>query len=341
MKRKIHDALLGLVGVAGLAFFALSGASCEIPKMQCAVGHGPFTVVYEVTSGDASCYETPHKQIGGACGNYDLLDTDPDCAGLAKVEEVGFATYLTPKGRREVKDDTGKVIGIDSDGADYHTRKIAVQSTTMGAAYRGEVPIGTVAPDGSGEPYAIGKYTSDPDAQDLCYAGGANGTEALNVAEINFPDDMVHFRQTWSGIKFYVTEGVPGTQVVGNMKFEDVTAGCSVEYKFTGIYPAVFCGAAVMGQRDDDGDPNTPPENDTDDDGDPMTPVTDDDGMPGPDMDAEVTVGYDPDDGACDPVANTAAGRPTGSGINPDFKTYCHPDYLHCVLKDGTGLIPQ
>jgi hypothetical protein len=366
MKQRIHDALLGLIGLAGIAFFALSGASCEAPTMQCAVGHGPFAVVYEVASGDAACYEDVYKAYG-ACGQYEVDDSLPACAGLAKVEHVGFNTYLTPIGRREVKDATGKVIAVDSDVADYNTRNIAIQSSTMGGFYRSLVPIGTEPPAGSGEPYAFGAYTSKPDAGNLCYAGGASGTAALSVAEINFPTDMVHFRQEWSDVQFYVTAGVPGTQVVGKMKFEDVIAGCQVEYKFTGLYPAVFCGAPVEGyidangapvegdedndndpstdaknDTDDDGDPATPVTNDKDDDGDPMTPVDDDDGEPGPDTDVDslIIIRYDPDQTLCDPKADPASGRVFGSGINPDFKTVCHPEYVHCVLEPGTGLIP-
>jgi hypothetical protein len=368
MKQRIHDALLGLVGLAGIAFFALSGASCEAPTMQCAVGHGPFAVVYEVTSGDPACYEAAYKASGEACDVYGVDNSLPACAGLAKVEHVGFQTYLTPLGRRDVKDDTGKVVGADADLADYNTRNIAVQSSTMGATYRALVPIGTVPPDGSGEPWAFGPYTSKPDAGNLCYAGGASGTAPLSVAEINFPDPAgdLHFRQTWSDVEFYVTAGVPGTQVAGKMKFEDVAANCQVEYKFTGVYPAVFCGKEIDGyvdamgvpheghedndmdpstpsenDTDDDGDPNTPVTNDKDDDGDPSTPVSDDDGKPGPDVDVDelIIIRYDPDQTLCDPKADPASGRVFGSGINPDFKTVCHPEYIHCVLEPGTGLI--
>jgi hypothetical protein len=44
-------------------------------------------------------------------------------------------------------------------------------------------------------------------------------------------------------------------------------------------------------------------------------------------------IGVDP--GLCDPKADPAAGRPTGSGINPDFKdnVICDPDLRLCVLK--------
>jgi len=319
MKQRIHDALLGLVGFAGIAFFALSGASCEAPQMRCAAGHGPFFVKYKLTSGDAACY--------GLTG-----------------EDVGFNTYLTPVGRTEVRDDTGKVIAVNSTGADYNTRNIAVQSSTMAATYRALVPIGTVAPDGSGQPYAFGPYTGTPDAADLCHAGGGGGTAALAAAEINFPsadpmEPSVHYRQEWSDVSLFVTPNVPGTQAAGKMRFEDVVNGCTAEYTFYGMYPSVYCGEDVIGHADNDGDPNTPIENDTDDDEDPMTDVADDDGTPGPDMDEEEVIGTNAVDLYCDAKGDPATGR-LGSGINPDFKTKCDPVDFHCVLVEGTELVP-
>lgn len=341
MKQRIHDALLSLIGVAGIAFFALSGASCETPTMQCAVGHGPYFVKYTKTSGDDACY---NKSLLGTGGPTDAITG----------EEVGFSTYLTPMGRTEVKDDMGKVIAVDSDGADYNTRNIAIQSTVMGANYRALVPFNAAPPDGSGSPYAFGPYASKPDAGDICYAGGINGTAALAAAEVNLPDDMLHWRQTWSDIELFVTTNIPGTQVAGKMKFEDVIAGCSADYTFFGMYPAVPCGDDVFGQvdndmdaatpvendTDDDGDPMTPVDNDKDDDEDPMTPVTDDDGMPGPDVDAdeEEYIRTDPNDIYCDPKGDPSVGR-LGSGINPDFVTKCDTVDFYCLVTPETRKI--
>ncbi|MBK9258822.1 MAG: hypothetical protein IPM54_03185 [Polyangiaceae bacterium] len=241
MKRRFHDALLGIVGLAGVALFALSGASCEGPKMQCAVGHGPFTIVYgEVVSGDSACYENAYRRYGAACAQYELDDSFPDCPGLSKVEHVGFSTYLTRN--------------AENTGADYNTRNIAAQSSTMGGLLQERDGAGTDADD---KPYALGDYGTFPDEQDLCYTGTSSAplsTAEMNVAAFDVLDDMgmvvdtlpaVHYRQEWKDVHFYVTTGVPGTQVVGNMRFEDVQAGCSVEYKFNGVYPAVFCGNPV------------------------------------------------------------------------------------------------
>lgn len=318
MKQRIHDALLGIVGLAGVAFFALSGASCEGPSMQCTVGQYPYTFIftYKVTSGDPACY-------------FDQT-----------AEEIGFSAYL----------------GVRSDGkegADFETRKIAIQSTTMGTL-KGDRD-GAGLKDGA-TAYAFGEYTSDPDANNICYAGG-NGTAPLAVADVDIAEfdtgevdettmepiilPAEHYRQTWSDLRLYVTEGVPGTQAVGNMKFENLTPGseCSVEYSFLGLYPAAHCEAEILMDEhvDDDNDPATPSDNDDDDPDTTDTPET-------------TVVRTEPDDDLCLPAPEEGwkkpgvgveykAARIYGSGINPDFKTHCDPDLLYCVLDEGTALL--
>ena len=321
MKRRIHDALLGIVGLAGVAFFALSGVSCEKPTMQCAVGHGPFIAKYAVTSGDAACYP------GGT------------------FEEIGFSTFLQskPKTTTTSKASDGEDITItNSAGADYNSRKIAIQSTIFGGLLQERSGAGL---KDTGAAYSFGDYTSDPDANNVCFAFG-NGEATTNVAELEAdafdiidPDTMMvtetlpafHYRQTWKDVRLYVTEGVPGTQAVGEMTFEnlDATAGCTVTFKFVSLYPAVPCiGDTLI-------------DHDCDDDGDPMTPDVFCEGD---------VVKSEPDDALCNPVAEEGWKKPAagieykpprifGSGINPDFKTTCDKDLGYCVLVAGTELI--
>ncbi len=317
MKRRIHDALLGIVGLAGVAFIVLSGASCEKPVMQCAVGHGPFIALYTPTSGDAACYPG---------GTY---------------EEIGFATYLQskPKTSTPVTNSDGETYTVvTSAGADYNTRKIALQSTTMGALLQERTGAGLK--DG-GAAYTFGTYTSVPDSGNICFAFG-NGETTDNVAELDADafdtgevDDMmmpiilpaVHYKQTWSNVRLYVTEGIPGTQAVGEMSFENLTPGqeCTVSFKFVGLYPAAHCIADVLIDHmcDDDGDPATP------------------------DVFCEGDfVRNEPDDALCDAKAEEGWKKPPagteykparvfGSGINPDFKTKCDADSGYCVLADA------
>lgn len=323
MKRRIHDALLGTVGLAGVAFIVLSGASCEKPVMQCAVGHGPFIATYKVTSGDAACYP------GGT------------------FEEIGFATYLQskPKTSTNVQNSDGTDYTIvESAGADYNTRKIALQSTTMGGLLQERTGAGLK--DG-GAAYNFGTYTSVPDSDHVCFAFG-NGETTDNVAELDADsfdtgelDDMmmpiilpaVHYKQTWSNVRLYVTEGVPGTQAVGQMTFENLTPGaeCTVSFEFNGLYPAAHCIADIL--IDEVGDC----------DEDPMTPD---------ELCQGVLVRNEPDQDLCNAKAEVGWTKPPtgteykparvfGSGINPDFATTCDATSGYCVLNAGTSLIPN
>ncbi|MDI3285537.1 hypothetical protein [Polyangium sp. 15x6] len=286
MKHRIHNVLVGAMGLASAAFFAFSGASCSQPTIQCIASHFPFFTKYELVSGDEACL------------------------GL-KGEDIGLATYLAPN--------------ADKTLANYDDRSVAIQSTTLGQIAREREGAGYDL--GTDKPYAFGKYTTAPDANNICYAGGANGTAALAAADMNITefdtgevDDMgnpiilpaMHLQQEWRNVKVYVTAGVPGTQVVGEMVFRDVLAGCEASYKFVGISPSVYCGKDV--HTDDDNNPDTPSDNDDADPAKKDTPMV----VPEPLF--------------CDPKAHPDLGISVGSGINPDFPVACDPETLHCIL---------
>jgi len=285
MRNRIQGLLVSVLGLASAALFALAGASCDSAAIQCVAGHGPFIAKYEVKAGSSST----------------CLD---NFAGFPVLgEEIGLSTYLAP----------------NSDGtlADYNKRKIAIQSGTLGGTLQ-SFGLGDTARE---KAYALGDYTTDPDANNLCYAGGANGTAALAMADLDIPatDDgmggmtpAIHLQQEWSNIKVYVTADVPGTQMVGEMVFRDVIAGCTSEYKVIGLFPAHFCGVEV--HVDDDNDPSTPSEND---DADP---------------DNDDTPNLEPSDDECSPDADPSKGRVFGSGINPDFAVQCDPALFYCTL---------
>jgi len=289
MKHRIRGFLVGVAGLASAALFALSGASCSPPTIQCVVAHaqfGSYFVTYAHTGGDMGCYGV-------------------------KGEDIAMSTYLQPT--------------ADGSFADFSNRSIAIQSRTMGEIFLSRQGAGT---DENDHPYALGKYTTAPDDNNLCYAGGAAGTPTLDVADLDIAafdelDDMgmvintlpaQHYKQEWKNVKIYVTAGVTGTQAVGEMHFEDVTGGCTEDFKFVALYPSHACEMGV--DVDDDGVPG----NDDNDDADPDNP---DDPM------------IVPDPGACNPKADPDNGRPFGSGINPDFKVKCDVDLLHCVLDEA------
>ncbi|MDI1448790.1 hypothetical protein [Polyangium sp. 6x1] len=283
MKHRIHSVLVGAMGLASAAFFAFSGASCSQPTIQCVVSHYPFFAKYELVSGDEACL------------------------GL-KGEDIGMSTYLAPN--------------ADKTLADYNDRSVAIQSSTLGLLARDREGAGYDL--GKDKPFAFGKYTTNPDANNLCYAGGANGSAALASADMNIEafdtgevDAMgnpvilpaMHLQQEWRNIKVYVTAGAPGTQVVGDMVFRDVMAGCEATYKFIALSPSVPCGIDV----DDDNNPKTDAANDDAD------PANDDPQVP---LDL-----------LCDSEAHPDQGIAIGSGINPDFPVRCDPETLHCILS--------
>jgi hypothetical protein len=272
--------LVGVAGLASAAFFALSGASCSQPAIQCVVAHGQFVsffAKYELVSGDANCYGQYLEAIGYPPSG----------------EDIAMSTFLQPT--------------QDGSFADFSNRSIALQSMVMGVIARDRQGAGDDEADNA---YGIGPYTTSPDDNNICYAAGAGGTAAFAAADLDFeefdtgevdPMTMMpiilpeaHYRQEWKNVRVYVSAGVPGTQAVGEMRFEDVTAGCFSEYKFVAIYPSVDCQI-----YDEEGNGT---------------------GMG--------------DSRNCDPNPNPAEGRVFGSGINPDFKTTCDPDLLHCVLTE-------
>jgi hypothetical protein len=257
------------VAMVGSLGFGLAGTSCAQPEIQCVVGHGAYFAKYELLEGMGTCAEL-------------------------KGGEIGLATFFRPNADRTL--------------ADYDQKRISVQSGILGGLVQRAEEFGVA--NAQMQPYAIGDYTTDPDDKDLCYAGGANGTAALSVAEQRLPeipamDDGMggmtdpipaeHVRQQWQNLKIYVTAQVPGTQITGEMTFENVLEGCSARYKVVALFPSVYCGV------DADGDAKTP----------------------------DVA-----SDEQCAAEADPDRGRILGSGLNPDFKTKCDPELLHCVLDE-------
>jgi len=119
------------------------------------------------------------------------------------------------------------------------------------------------------------------------------GPDAEGTKEI--PATSIKYE--WSNVRFYVTPAAPGTQMVGDLTY--TKDGCISTYHVTAVYPSVSCQVT-----DENGDG-----------------VFDDLGNPvlNPDL--------------CLPEADPAHGRPTGSGINPDFPVECEPKTALCVLS--------
>jgi hypothetical protein len=248
--------LVALAALGAPLFLGLSGASCSQPAIQCVVAHSPFYAKYTLVEGTGSC-----AQIKG--------------------DAIGMSTFLRPN--------------ADRTGANYDSRRIAIQSDTLGKLLQERDGLGAGDED---LPYAVGDYTSEPDANQICFAGTAD--KPLAAADMDVPEvpdkslPAKHLRQEWKNVRLYVTADAPGTQAIGEMVYEDVLEGCKATYTFVALAPAVYCEGTGT-----DGKPNGKP-----------------------------------DDSLCDPKADPAHGRTFGSGINPDFKTRCDPELLYCVLAE-------
>lgn len=235
----------------------------------------------------ASCSQPPIQCVSGHgpyIAKYTLRDGSGSCAALVG-EEIGVSTFLLPN--------------ADKTLADYDKRRISVQSTTFGELFQEREGLGL---DDADVPYALGDYTTDPDEDNLCFAGGLGGKGPLSAAEIDVPDAQTvdddgnpvmlparHLRQTFSDLRLFVTAAIPGTRLTGTMTYSDLLEGCTATYDVVGLFPAVPCKDA-MGK---------------------------------------------PDDEACNPRANPEQGHLVGSGINPDFKVKCDPVLLYCVLDEA------
>jgi hypothetical protein len=112
---------------------------------------------------------------------------------------------------------------------------------------------------------------------------------------------------TWSNMKFVNTSAVPGTQFSATVTYSDATCQSQV-YEVVGLWPSVSCA------------------------------LTGADGATAVDAKGFPTEHPIPDDAACCPTPEVAAGHPSGSGINPNFPVHCDHDLLICVLD--TDVLP-
>jgi hypothetical protein len=227
----------------------------------------------------------------------------------------------------------------DEKQPDFSKGTLAIQSDTLGNT-PGYLSEEHVDPSTDNKLYSIGDWTSQaPDADGFCSVPTFSSQAVQKLAKVDalppvdddmdgIPDDPmdmgtpcvpgVDIMYEWKNLQVYVTAAAQGTQFTADLTYtqvdhtvDDPAFGmcnaaadqtCAVSYKVRGMWPEVFCGV----------EKEIP---------DPMDPTM------------MITV-MEPDDEFCCPDANPdpAKGRPTGSGINPDFPTKCDPDLLLCVL---------
>jgi hypothetical protein len=232
----------------------------------------------------------------GSCADYSI-------AGFNADPEIGVSSYFE-------RDSRGQ--------PNYQRGSVAVQTAELGTLlataqmYGGDNKV-------SEKIYSLGKFsTGQPDDQNFCPAPTLSTAHLVLDAIPAMPDDpstedkdafpgqpSVDIQLQWTDFKVYLTPASAGSQVGGHLKDTRTTedgASCSVEYNALGLAKAVPCkklndnGDAVM---TDDGD-------------------------------------FTPDDDLCDPNADPAAGRFSGSGLAVDVAYECDPKLFYCVVKGTT-----
>ena len=199
-KRIVILTAASLALVAG--FIGCQGGQSKPP---CLVGHGGFAMKYTPKAG---------QTLTGACADK-------------KGEVVGFAPFYNDGGTRQ-------------DGVGMKTATLTALEDTP-----------NVGLDPDHEIISMGTLTAiEPDKDDFCYA------PTLSKAEQHIPKGAVdpgdpdagidptpaadvNIVYNWSNVKFYVTPRAPGTQMAGELEYEE--DGCTGKYDVVGVYPAVHC----------------------------------------------------------------------------------------------------
>lgn len=233
----------------------------------------------------------------GSCDDYSVDGFNAD-------PEIGVSSYFVRNGKGE---------------PDYHTGSIAVQTAEIGGllstaqSYGGDNKV-------SEKIYSLGKFSSgEPDDQNFCPAPSLSSAHLVLDAIPAMADDpatedkdpfpgqpAVDMTLQWTDFKVYLTPASVGSQVGGHLKDTRKApdgSSCTVEYDALGLAPAVSCS-----KKDENGDP-----------------VMTDDG--------KMIV----DEDLCNPDADPAAGRFTGSGLAVDVAYECDPKLFYCLVK-GTKI---
>jgi len=183
--------------------------------------------------------------------------------------------------------------------------QIAIQSANLGSLVATAAGAEADDKDPTHKPYSLGFFETAEPVGDFCVVPSltvANQNLGEIPADKKKKTDAVpatSISYSWSNVKLYVTPSALGTQFTADLTI--TTDGVVCGYSALGMYPYIECGIE---------DPK----------------------------DEKKTIPDDLDGVArkCAPEADEDAGRPTGSGINPDFPTHCDPDLLACTLTKDT-----
>jgi hypothetical protein len=221
------------------------------------------------------------------------------------------ARYTVVSGPASCQERKGEKLGVQTYNAigkhnnpDLDRSSIAIQSESLGLLVDNAESAGVKDPDANHKPYAFGAFTTAEPEGDFCTVPSLTPAVQSLEAVKEDPDKKVT-EQPKSDVTYaWSNVRVYVTPAAYGTQFTAnltlTTNGEACVYNVQAMYPYVDCSKP---------DPNDPKK-------------------------------LLPDDSACAAEANPAAGRPTGSGINPDFPVRCDPDLLACVLtRDGLPVL--
>jgi hypothetical protein len=238
------------------------------------------------------------ESAAGACMGFgpDGFNADP---------EVGLSPYFQRAG----------------DGQpDYDRGSLAVQTAELGSFFYTAEGLGVANAAPDGQIYSLGDFaTAEPDDDNFCTVPTLSPTRLVLPEIAAVSDDpatadvdesvpgqaAVDAALDWSNVRVYVTAETYGTQMDGEVLDTRVTPtgdSCAITYRAVGLSPAIPCAAL-------------------DPDGAPL-------------LNADGSFQLDP--AACEPEANLAEGRPTGSGISASARYECNPVTAFCMIEGET-----
>ena len=255
--------------------------------------------------------------------SYGCDQPEPQCA---TGRGLFIARYKVVSGGADCAAIKGEIVGVNTYSAvgegqpDYDKASAALESTTTSNAVNNAAAADQADPDKTHQAYSLGNFTESKSTNNVCHIPTL-APSIQTLPAIPEDEDLGTSEQAattityaWSNLTAYVTAQSNGTQLTADLVYSDTAAGLNCTYKVQLLSPSVDCTLVDT----------TKPS---------PKPILDANGKP------------QPDPTACLPAANDGAGNgatkhPTGSGINPDFKTHCDPELLQCVLDDGAGLLP-
>jgi len=234
----------------------------------------------------------------GACDGFgpEGFNADP---------EVGLSPYYQPGKNGE---------------SDYAKGSLAIQTAEVGALFFTAQEAGVASSATDGKVYSLGNFAGEtPDDDGFCAVPTLSKTHIVLEALPDTPDDpetpdedesapgqpAQDITLEWTNVRVYVTPANYGTQFEADLTDTRISPSgdeCTITYHALGLSPVVQCNAF-----DDEGNP-----------------IINDDGS------------YQLDISACDPIADVAAGRPTGSGITVNTDYTCDPVTAFCAVAGET-----